>query len=318
MPTGVRQWVFTLHVQSDADIPDLWDPEEMKYLIYQLEAAPSTGQLHLQGAVSMKAQCSMKKMKSLLGAQVHLEPCGNWKKAVAYCRKEETRVKGPWEHGKDGGQGQRSDLEALATAVKRGRTTSEIADEYPLEYMKYSKGVLALQQALLPAIAIERRCALFWGRTGTGKTRMAHDNYPNLYKVMDIKTPWFEGYEGQSTVLIDECGSDMMNINILKRLTDRYKDRVPVKGGSVAWRAEVVILTSNTPMEHWYPNAAPDDLAALKRRIRVFHFPEEKWLAEAWIKGTMEPEPVVEDLQRQDAVRVGGTWGDPIELSEED
>ena len=53
MATGSnRKWVFTLNGIDGIDgVPDLWDPSKMQHLVYQLEQAPSTGMLHLQGAV---------------------------------------------------------------------------------------------------------------------------------------------------------------------------------------------------------------------------------------------------------------------------
>lgn len=46
-------------------------------------------------------------------------------------------------------------------------------------------------------------------------------------------------------------------------------------------------MTSNSPIEEWYPLAKKDDVDALKRRIRRFEFPQDKWLAEAWVRGSL-------------------------------
>jgi len=76
--------------------------------------------------------------------------------------------------------------------------------------------------------------------------------------------------------------------------------QIPVKGGSAVWNASTVIMTSNQPIEEWYPFSKKDDIDALRRRIRIFEFPQEKWLAECWIKGEA---PVIPSR---------GTWGGAV------
>jgi len=101
------------------------------------------------------------------------------------------------------------------------------------------------------------------------------DNFPDAYNVFDLRSPWFDGYDGQKVALLDECGEGMMHYNILKCITDRYPYRVPVKGGSAAWMAETVFLTSNSMIHEWYPKIPHIHIAALERRIQVFHIPAD-------------------------------------------
>lgn len=75
----------------------------MNFLVTQLERGSTTGALHLQGAVRMKNPTRLKAMKEALGPTAHLEKTNQWDKAVQYCKKEETRVKGPWEFGEQKG-----------------------------------------------------------------------------------------------------------------------------------------------------------------------------------------------------------------------
>lgn len=259
----------------------------MTYLLYQKERCPTTGALHLQGCLRTPKVIRLQALKDSLGEPtIHLEPASNWAKVKSYCRKQETRVEGPWEHGTDV-QGRRSDLAIPCQMVLAGKREREIAELHPEVYVKYFKGIQQLQRIVTRAEPREKRVALFWGATGTGKTRMVYDNTDteSLYNVFCTKSPWFDGYNGHRTVLLDECGPGMMNINIFKRILDRYPMEVPVKGGCVKWNPEVVVMTSNDPLEEWYPTASRDNLNAIKRRVTIFKFPEQKWLAEAWIRG---------------------------------
>lgn len=264
--------------------------EQVKYATWQLEAAPSTGQLHVQAAVRFATALRLAAVKRLFPT-AHLEPAGNWERLKAYCTKEESRVAGPWERGRDLGRGHRSDLDAIAEGVAAGTDLRTIARDHPATYVRNYKGLAALQQLLHQPPAMERRVALFVGPTATGKTRMVYDNLDDVYSVFCIKSPWFDGYTGQRNVVLDECGPGMMNHNFLKRLLDRYPITVPVKGGSCAWMAQTIVLTSNVPIEEWFSgtNIHHADFAALKRRMRIFNFPDEKWLAECWVRGQIAP-----------------------------
>lgn len=285
-----RAWCFTLHIESeDFDVKSLWNPTTMLYLVTQMERGADTGALHLQGAVRMKNPTRLTAMKKTLGDRAHLEKAVAWEKAVEYCQKEETRVKGPWIFGEAKGAGHRSDLDSMTKMVVEGRTMREVALADPVGFARYSKGLQVLQQTIHRPQAVLRRCALFWGKTGTGKTKTVFDNWndTDIYTVFNITVPWFDGYCDEQVALLDECGAGMMDINILKRITDRYPTIVPIKGGSARWHASTVILTSNTPLEHWYGHATHDDMEALRRRIECFEFPRQKEQAEAWCRGRM-------------------------------
>ena len=289
MATGTnRKWVFTLNGISGIDgVPDLWDPSKMQHLVYQLERAPTTGMLHLQGAVHFLQPTRMGAAKALLGGEsAHVEVCRNYLKAVEYCRKEESRVAGPWEHGKATSQGARTDLASVVAMVLGGKRPRQIAQEEPVLYARFAKNLQALRQELdRPRQRDDIKVALFWGTTGTGKTRTIHDlwNAEDVYRLFDMKTPWMDGYSDQKIVLIDDYGEGKMCIHLLKNILDRYPIEVPVKGGRVAWNPELIVITSNGPPETWYPAARGEDLAALKRRMVSFTFPQESADAKQWL-----------------------------------
>jgi len=260
----------------------------MNYLVMQLERGES-GAIHLQGAIATKTPIRLAAMKKILMKfpTIHLEQAQNWEKTKEYVTKTETRVSGPWTKGEDKVQGQRSDLACLAQQVADGESMRQIAVGNPKGYVQYHKGLSALQTILHPPTGKERRVMLAWGPTGTGKTRMVFDQWPeeDVYIVADTVKGWFDGYLGEKIVLFDECGAGMLPIDLFKRLTDRYKMQVQVKGGFTRWDAETIILTSNSPIEEWWPMAKKCDLDAVRRRVQCFEFPKEEWLAKAWCRG---------------------------------
>lgn len=94
------RWQFTL----EADKPDSYTPEELwrilkehcKEFYFQLEKGDK-GYLHYQGVLSLKSKEYMEGVKNIIGMKsIHLEPVQNLKKLENYCKKEDTRVAGPW------------------------------------------------------------------------------------------------------------------------------------------------------------------------------------------------------------------------------
>lgn len=331
-----RRWVFTLHI-GEGDPPTIWNPTYLTYLKYQIERAPTTGARHLQGCMISKQARSLGALKRDLGLPaMHLEIARAWEQAKDYAGKEETRVEGPWELGYDQ-QGRRSDLEAPLAMVKAGKRDREIADEHPVVFAKMYRGLAAVRAATTRPWAGRRQVAVFWGATGTGKSRTV-DRYTaeeELYRVLDLKKGWFDGYQGEATVLFDECGAETVPpIDVMKQLLDVYGMRVQVKGGSACWNARRIVLCSNNPIEMWYPLASDADMEALKRRVEVFHFPSEARKARRWMLQPLPDEtrrgPIPDDSDSEYEARppspvrrpptMGRTWSlqSPVEVTQVD
>jgi hypothetical protein len=233
------------------------------------------------------------------GDTAHVEVCRHYPKAVEYCKKEESRVGGPWEYGKMTSQGARTDLHAAVAMVVGGKRPREIAMEEPLLYARFHKNLQALRAELeIPTQRDGLAVVLLWGKTRTGKTRAVYDswNANDVYRVFDQEKSWFDGYQGEKIALFDDYGEGMMNIHRMKTVLDRYPLRLPIKGSSVSWNPELVIITSNGTPETWYPTARSEDLEALSARMTIFKFPDQsadalKWLAD---NNPLRPRPVMQ------------------------
>lgn len=118
---------------------------------------------------------------------------------------------------------------------------------------------------------MERTISVFWGRTGTGKSKRAWeeaglDAYPK-----DPRTKFWDGYRSHRFVVIDEFRGGIDIAHFL-RWCDRYPVLVEVKGGATALRAEHIWITSNLDPRNWYPELDSETVDALLRRINITHF----------------------------------------------
>lgn len=119
----------------------------------------------------------------------------------------------------------------------------------------------------------------FWGATGTGKTRtaveMANDMGVDYWISHSEKLQWFDGYNGQSYVIIDDFRRNMCTFNYFLRLLDRYEMQVQVKGGYVNWIPKYIIITCPVDLTTAYTyfdmktneEREWDNLCQLKRRV---------------------------------------------------
>ena len=167
-------------------------------------------------------------------------------------------------------QGKRSDLEEIKTLIDGGASIEEVADQHFSKWVVYRRSFnayAALKQAKRNFVTT---VTVLWGATGTGKTRFCHDQVKDIpfWSPGDFK--WFDGYQGQEIVIIDDYRGEYP-IQMFLKLFDRYPMQVPVKGGFVNWRPRKVYITSNMDPDHWYPMSDTMSVAAFKRRLHEIH-----------------------------------------------
>lgn len=116
---------------------------------------------------------------------------------------------------------------------------------------------------------------VYWGDSGTGKSRRAWFEALQESDDVYIKNPntkWWDGYRGQSHVIIDEF-TGRVDISYIQTWLDRYPALVEVKGSTVPLQATRVWITSNVDPSIWYPDLNPAQRIALRRRLtNVTHF----------------------------------------------
>lgn len=284
-----------------------WDASKMVYLCFQREIAPETKNLHWQTYVEFKDKgYAIKYCQKYLGApNCHIESrIGNPYNARAYCCGNKA-----WEDVKAGRtegynlekvkdktgffiensfeefgslencpltkkkKGQRTDLENLAKKIDEGKSFNEMET---IDIIKYSKGIkeaIAIRDQKKNNKWIEPEVTVLWGPAGSHKTSrvMEKEGYENVYKLDKTNTEvWFDGYQGQKVLLIDDFYGWIPWGHLLNIL-DGYPLRLQIKGCHT-WKAwEKVYITSNKTYEEWY-NKNEEHLEPLTRRIKYTVF----------------------------------------------
>lgn len=297
MPSAhrLRNLCWTLNNYTEDEIQHIKDvdPSKVKYICYGMEVGEN-GTPHLQGYAELVSQMSFTTVKPLISARAHIEPRrGSARQAAGYCKKgtdpgpydqyadrtaEQPGTWVGWEHGHLSHQGRRSDITEPATLIQEGAPMSQIATDFPVEFVKYHKGFRELRSLVLPARSLDAmpEVVVLWGATGTGKTRDAYIKYwpdePH-YVWKPSNGSWWDGYDGQRKIIIDEFRGQMMWCDLLG-LLDRNEYRAPYKGGFVQIQADKFVITSPMPPDMWYKKVHTDVFdryPQLTRRLTEVH-----------------------------------------------
>lgn len=266
-----------------------WLAENTKYSVYGHEIAPTTGTPHLQGYLSLKTKSGMtttalqKKFQSLGISLTLLHAKGNAEQNLAYCTKADPT--GYYEHGniKKTGQGKRSDLEEVVTFIKETpRTIEEVAETFPIQYVKYNRGLKDFKAVMDKKNIPEDRdvtVSVFYGEGGTGKTNYAKtlcNKYQIPYYILsapDSNTVWWDMYDGEKAIIIDDFYG-WIKPHELFRICDRYKYKVPCKGSFVHAQWLWVFITSNSEPKKFYKKEVYErlDETAYHRRLHNVYY----------------------------------------------
>lgn len=240
-----RSWLGTLNHPEAQDIREwlekFYTDSKAVYLNGQLERGEN-GTPHIQFYLNLKTGQRLSYLTKI-EKKAHFTPVVVENGADRYCLKEETRIEGPWEFGiKPVRRNVKHDWEEVKTSAIAGKF-----EQIPAEILiKHFPNLMKVQAHFSkPEEFEECRGIWIWGPPGCGKTTFAMTEYVDADDIyMKAQNKWWDGYRGQSTVILDDMDSDCL-AHYLKRWADKWPGYGETKGAQVALNYKRFIVTSN-------------------------------------------------------------------------
>jgi len=272
-------YCFTLNNPTDSMKRYLHEfAEQTVYLVYQHEIGES-GTRHLQGFFRFKSrrshQAICKEFAKSPARGIYLaRRKGTVEQAIEYCTREAKRDKSSGSEivefgSKPVGSGSRTDIRSCVNLVKEGKRMRELFEDHPEVMVKYARGIQLARVVFAGRRNFKTEVWWYYGSTGTGKSRAASDECGNeaYWKMGGSK--WWDGYEGETNVIIDDYRCDFSTFNFLLRLFDRYPMLLETKGGTVHFCSKKIYVTAPHRPEVMWRSRTDEAIQQLLRRIEV-------------------------------------------------
>ena len=283
MPNGYKNWCFTLNNPTEEErtffstfqLGDFYN-----YMVYQEEKGEE-GTTHFQGYIEIRERRLLNWLQIHFNNRAHYEPRkGTQEEAIAYCKKEDTRVEGgmsgefgqPKPKGRPSTTTEERRAQAVETLkkVRKGEIRPREVDEEILLF----PGYVAAEKRALKAIGKgpDRsegfRIFVVNGPTGVGKSFAFHKICNGNY--VGWRNGWFTDAENMHEYLfLDEfvggC-KDGIQLHELLDMLDPFPQQLPIKGGFAPAMYRTVFITTNISPEQWYSAIGPNGEEIKKRK----------------------------------------------------
>lgn len=226
------------------------------------------------GFICFREKLTLFKLKRTFGDKCSFRVMrGSLAQNEVYCSKE-----GQYESiGVLPQQGIRNDIRQAFQLIRDKKSELDVFEEHPGLMLRcnygmrhYRRLIEQRQRRAIRIVTVE----VFWGPTGTGKSHTAYHRQPNLFKIQGHALRandcqgWWDGYLGETTLLIDEYHNDVP-IGVLESLLDKYPLPLPTKGSFTYANWTQVFITTNMEPEEWHTKATQLQQDALRRRINT-------------------------------------------------
>lgn len=120
-----------------------------------------------------------------------------------------------------------------------------------------------------------KRCVIFWGPPGTGKSSSVNKLIGRRSHFRMANGKWFDGYAYERILWMDDFHPGQVNRAMLLQLMESGHFRAEVKGGMTMIHIDELYITSNWDPQEWFPEENKDMMRergqAVIRRAEVFH-----------------------------------------------
>lgn len=281
MSRRYRLWCFTWNNYTDDVVKYIADIVAVKYryVCYEKEEGKITHTPHLQGYIyddKKRSKVSVQKIMRLdEKCQAHIEVAqGSAGDSNIYCRKDSN---GSFiEFGIRPNPGTRNDLVDLVEQIvrKRKRVYDLIEDGSIVNYqqLKFAESLSKYKRMKKELRKVE--LIWIWGDSGTGKSYEAYNTVTDLdfwRSSAGFVGKWFDGYNGQSDIWLDELRPDVPLPELLQ-LFEGYPISVPVKTSFTDWEPKRIIVTSPySPEQFARCYKSESSIQIVRRCTKVIH-----------------------------------------------
>nr|UOF82859.1 rep protein [Cressdnaviricota sp.] len=264
-----RYYILTIP-ERYLDPTELELNDNLSYIKGQLEVGVEGGYRHWQLLAYFRKKVTIAYVKQFFGTHAHVEASRS-NAIEKYVWKEETKVAGT-----EFEIGQKSFRRNSVTdwgQVRHSAQTGEF-ERIPDEVLvRYYHSIRSLYKDSVRACYRGKQLVnVYYGCTGSGKSFRAFLEAGDLFYLKAPTTKWWDGYRGESNIIIDEFRGQL-DISHLLRWLDEYPCVVEVKGGQTPLVSRKWWITSNLHPKDWYPDTDEETRNALLRRLGVLkHF----------------------------------------------
>lgn len=252
---------FTDYVMDSSFIECLFNDNNVRYMVCGEEVCPTSGRLHWQSFVYFNNERHFNSVRKMLKGR-HVETMkGSINNNVNYCKKD-----GKWfELGKVPEQGKRNDITVIKGLVTDGsESTAEIILNHchNLQHIHIVEKVMKYLQPKRPI----KELTVYWlyGPPGSGKTHYVWGHEEDVY--VPISEKWWDGYNGEKAILIDDFRPTWCSFERLLKLLDKYPLRIEAKGTSMQAQWDTVYITTPENIDNTFINS-DENLDQVKRRV---------------------------------------------------
>jgi len=170
------------------------------------------------------------------------------------------------------------DIDAM-DRLRSGASVNSLVNTHALTFLHHRTNLVAAKMAMTKPRDHPVEVIVVYGTSGCGKSRWAKEKYNKNNEAYEWQPPvtgrqdWWDGYEGQETVIVNEFYGQLPWDRLLT-LLDRYGLKVQVKGGHTEMTCKRIVFTTNCIPSNWYINQQTSDgswcdFQILRRRITI-------------------------------------------------
>lgn len=281
-----KSWVFTVHAPYEKELKILHAMECNRKCVAK-ETVNKKGEEchHLQGIICFSKSYRFSGLRNIL-PRAHWEKCLSFQHAWNYCLKE-----GNFYTEDNRTQGRRQAVYDYRDRIKAGATNRELADEFPCEFLRFSR-TDKMRNAYLEKRKFRTEGEWWYGPAGMGKSPMLLEKYPNA-DWLEYDGKYFSSYTNADVVILDDQWIGHIKPTTVLKLIDCTPYKLRVMGAYQEFNSKKVVFCSNY---HWtkFWNEQHPLHAALYKRLgagipylkNVYEIDKERALE--WRDGNLE------------------------------